>query len=549
MIDEIHMKPFDWLSEYRERLDDEGRLVRDADHQGLTPARRLRLEAEDWGAAARIAAAMGLRHAGVFADPPDLAPPAQTSTLPDDEEPTITLRAVLEQQGDYLVLETQVPLALPELPSQTPWYPGLDRLERHAQDLVGVRFTDHPHPHRWTRHQAWREGRFPLRADFPLAGEDQRRTQADRDYPFEALTGDGVYQIPVGPVHAGIIEPGHFRFHAEGETVLQLEARLGYVHKGIERLAVGRDAVGLARLAGRISGDSTVAHTWAACQALERASGCEVPARALVLRGLLCERERVANHIGDIGAICNDVGMAFIHMQCARLREDWQRASQAHFGHRLLMDRIIPGGVAVDLDAAAVATLRAEHEAMRRAIAPIFAIVDELPSLADRLLTTGHLQTKDARTLGCTGYVAKASGLGFDLRRDAPYPPYDALAVEVPVQQEGDVAARVRMRMHEVRQSLNLMDELLRRLPDGPIAAELPAASAGAIGLGLVEGWRGEVLAFVRFRNDGRIARYFARDPSWFTWPALERLIHGNIVPDFPVCNKSVNASYSGQDL
>ena len=412
-----------------------------------------------------------------------------------------------------------------------------------------MRFSGHPHPHRWTRHQAWREGRFPLRADFPLAGEDQRRTQADRDYPFEALTGDGVYQIPVGPVHAGIIEPGHFRFHAEGETVLQLEARLGYVHKGIERLAVGRDPVGLARLARRVSGDSTVAHTWAACQALERASGCEVPARALVLRGLLCERERVANHIGDIGAICNDVGMAFIHMQCARLREIWQRASQAHFGHRLLMDRVIPGGVAVDLDAAMVETLRAEHEAMRRAIAPIFAIADELPSLADRLLTTGQLQTEDARTLGCTGYVAKASGLGFDLRRDAPYPPYDALALEVPVQQEGDVAARLRVRMQEVRQSLKLMDELLRRLPDGPIAAEPPAATAGAIGLGLVEGWRGEVLAFVRIGGDGRIARYFARDPSWFSWPALERLIHGNIVPDFPVCNKSVNASYSGQDL
>ena len=538
------MKTHDWLPEYLARLDAEGRSVRTADHPGLAPAHRLHLEAKDWGEAARIAAAIGLRHAGVFADPPDRAP-----QVASNDALTVTVRAVLEQQGGYLVLETQVPLDRPELPSQTPWYPGLDRLERHAQDLVGVRFIDHPHPHRWTRHQAWAEGRFPLHADFPSAGEDQQRTPADRDYPFAGLTGDGVYQIPVGPVHAGIIEPGHFRFHAEGETVLQLEARLGYVHKGIERLAVGRDAMGLARLAGRVSGDSTVAHTWAACQALERASGCAVPDRALVLRGLLCERERIANHIGDIGAICNDVGMAFIHQQCARLRECWQRASQAHFGHRLLMDRVVPGGVAVDLDAIAVESLHAEQEALRQAMGPIFAIVDDLPSLADRLLTTGQLHAEDARALGCTGYVAKASGLGFDLRRDAPYPPYDRLALERMVQDEGDVAARVRVRMREVQQSLTLMNELLQRLPDGPIATALPPAPADALGLGLIEGWRGEVLAFVRLSADGHVARYFARDPSWFSWPALERLIHGNIVPDFPVCNKSVNGSYAGHDL
>lgn len=537
------MNPCDWLSEYLARLDDERRRVRGPEPPGLTPAQRLHLDAQDWGAAARIAVAMGLRHAGVFADPPDL--------VPQHNESAITLRALLEHQGDYLLLETQVPLAQPELPSQTPWYPGLDRLERHAQDLVGVRFSGHPHPQRWIRHQAWAEGRFPLRAEFPLAGDDPRCTPADRDYPFAVLPGDGVYQIPVGPVHAGIIEPGHFRFHAEGETVLQLEARLGYVHKGIEKQAVGRDAQGLARLAARVSGDSTVAHAWAACQALERATGCRVPERALALRGLLCERERVANHIGDIGAICNDVGMAFVHMQCARLRELWQRANQAHFGHRLLMDQVIPGGVAVDLEATALETLRAEHEALRRAIVPIFAIVDDLPSLADRLLSTGQLHAEDARALGCTGYLAKANGLGFDLRREAPYAPYDALgvAIEAPVQSEGDVAARVRVRMHEVRQSLDLMDALLQRWPDGPIAVDLPPAPASALGLGLIEGWRGEVLAFVRLDADGRVARYFARDPSWFSWPALERLIHGNIVPDFPVCNKSVNASYSGHDL
>jgi Ni,Fe-hydrogenase III large subunit len=521
------------LTDYLGRLAAEGVAVED-DASGLAPARRLVLRPDDWGAAGRVAAAAGCRHAGIWADPHD---------------DRVVVRAALAQAGDYLVLETTVPLRHPVLASHTPHFPGVDRLERHLQDLAGVALLNHPDSRRWTRHQAWPDACFPLRADCPAAGRTSGRARADADYPFVRVQGSGVYEIPVGPVHAGIIEPGHFRFQAVGEEILRLEERLGYVHKGIEKIAVGRDPASLARLAGRVSGDSTVAHTWAACQAMERAARCAAPPRADSLRALMAERERIANHLGDIGAICNDVGFAFAHAQCARLREQWQRRSHALFGHRLMMDVVVPGGVATDLAAGAAAALAADHDALRRAVAPLFAVVEDHPSLDDRLLDTGRLAPEDARALGCTGYVGKASGQAFDVRRDSPYRPYEALTVEVPVRAEGDVAARVRVRMAEVHGSLALMDHLLARMPEGPIAVPLPMPAADAMGLGCVEGWRGEIVTFVRFGSSAQVARFFPRDPSWFTWPALERLVLGNIVPDFPVCNKSVNASYAGHDL
>ena len=528
------MSRFDWLSEYLARLEDEHILVRTGSAARLAPAHFLTLDAEDWARAGRVARDFGCRFAGLWGDPGD---------------DRISVYACLEHQRDYLVLATRAPMSQPVLASLTPSFPGADRLERHLQDLCGLTFQDHPDARRWTRHRAWSDTRHPLRHDFPLTGLSPSRTPADADYPFVRVRGSGVYEIPVGPVHAGIIEPGHFRFQAVGERVLRLEERLGYVHKGIEKLAVGRDPVALARLAGRVSGDSTVAHTWTACQAMEHAALCTVPPRATVLRALACERERVANHVGDIGAVCNDVGFSFAHVQCARLREQWQRRSHALFGHRLMMDLVVPGGMARDLPAGAPELLRTDHVALRRSIEPLFDVIEDHPSLDDRLLGTGCLSAGDARELGCTGYVGKASGQGFDARRDNAYPPYDELAVEVPVESGGDVAARVRVRMAEVRESLTLMDHLLDILPEGDIATSLLAPPAGSMGMGFIDGWRGEVLAFVRFAAGGRIARYFPRDPSWFTWPALERLIHGNIVPDFPVCNKSVNASYSGQDL
>ncbi|MBW6493700.1 MAG: NADH-quinone oxidoreductase subunit C [Burkholderiaceae bacterium] len=454
-----------------------------------------------------------------------------------------------ETGGSYLIARTIVPRSLPVVASHTTSYPGADRPERHTRDLLGIVFSGHPDARRWTRHQAWPETTFPLRHDFPTAGQPPEQTPADHEYSFLAALGSGVYEIPVGPIHAGIIEPGHFRFQAVGETVLRLEEHLGYTHKGIEKIAEGRDAAGLGRLAGRISGDSTVAHTWAACMAMERAASLEVPPRALWLRALMCERERVANHLGDMGGMLNDIAFAFGFYQFTRLRELWQRVSREAFGHRFMMDCIVPGGVAADLDQRFVEIMRDEARALRKQIERLMAVINDLPSVADRVRGTGVLSPEIATAFGCVGYVGRASGVDFDVRRNAPYAPYDKLTVEVPLHHYGDVNARARTRIEEIAVSLDLIEALLTGLPGEAVRIDWTCPAVGAEGLGLIEGWRGEILSFVRFGTDGRIARFFPRDPSWTTWPALELLIHDNIVPDFPVCNKSVNGSYSGHDL
>ncbi len=527
------MNRFDWLSEYLAKLQDEHVLVRHGSAVALPPAHTLEIDAEDWGRAAQEAQRFGCRWAGTWGD---------------EQDGRFIIHCCLEFAGDYLILKTDIGIDSPVLPSHTPFYPAADRPERHLADLFGVAFADSPDSRPWIRHQAWPEDSFPLRSDFPVAGQPSEITPADAEYPFHKVKGSGVYEIPVGPVHAGIIEPGHFRFNAVGEEVLSLEQHLGYVHKGIEKIAVGRDAEGLVRLAGRCSGDSTVAHAWAACQAFEQAARFRPPSRALELRAIMCERERVANHLGDIGAICNDVGFAFAQYQCARLREDWQRRSAELFGHRFMMDGVVPGGVSTDLDTAAIATLLADHDALRAETDPLFDLLQDTPSLEDRLLGTGRLTRETAQSLGCTGYVAKASGLGFDVRRDNPYPPYDRHPIDIPTLEAGDVMARVQVRMREIVISLGWMDRLLTQLSDGPAREPIHRRGPGE-GVGFVEGWRGEILAYVRLDDGGKVARYFPRDPSWHTWPALERIVLGNIVPDFPVCNKSVNGSYSGHDL
>jgi len=524
----------EWLPGYVAALEAAAVRIPPPDVEALAPAVTVTVERVDWLVAAAIGAESGQRLVAVWGDPV--------------AEGTV-VRACFELGGNYLLLQTLVPGEDPTLPSMSTLFAGAGRLERHLRDLVGVAFSGAADTRRWARHRAWEADELPLRPDFPRAGHPPRRTPSDVDYPFDPIRGSGVYEIPVGPVHAGIIEPGHFRFQAVGEDVLRLEARLGYVHKGIEKIAVGRDAAGLARLASRVSGDSAVAHGWAACQAMERAAAFAVPARADHLRALLCERERVANHLGDIGAICNDVAFVFAHVQCARLREQWQRRSESIFGHRLLFDTVVPGGVVRDLTESGVRELREDHAALREAIEPLFDVVGDHPSLEDRLIGTGVLERSDAAALGCTGYVGKASGLAFDVRIDAPYRPYDRARVPVTVFADGDVAARVAVRMAEIRTSLDVLDALIDTLPAGPHRAAFRPPGKEAAGLGLVDGWRGEVMTFVRFDARGTIARFFPRDPSWLTWPALERLIHGNIVPDFPVCNKSVNASYAGHDL
>ncbi len=498
------------------------------------PETLLELNPADWGRAAAVAATAGLRFAAVWGE---------------HRPPELLVTTLLAGGDGHLLLRTVLPDSAPQLPSQTPSFPAADRPERHLQDMFGVRFVDHPDGRRWIRHRAWSAKWYPLRREAAIAGTPVAQTAPDRSYPFAPIAGSGVYEIPVGPVHAGIIEPGHFRFQAVGEDVLRLEAHLGYVHKGIEKLAEGRDLAGLARLAGRVSGDSSVVHTWAACQAAEHALGIDVPPRALALRAIFAERERIANHLGDIGAICNDVGFAFAQVQMTRLRELWQRTSAAVFGHRLLMDRVVPGGVAVDLVSDQLTPLHQEAQQLHQEVKSLMPVLLEYPSLQDRLRNTGVLSPANAERLGVLGYLGRASNLQDDLRRDAPYPPYDRLHIEVPAYLDGDIEKRVQVRGDEILIALGLIETLLEKLPEGELQAKLPLPNRECAGLGLVEGWRGETLAYLRLNAQGRVLRYFPRDPSWLSWPALEVLTPGNIVPDFPVCNKSVNGSYSGIDL
>lgn len=459
------------------------------------------------------------------------------------------INASFEKQGVYVLLRTLVNAAKPELPSQATVYPAASRSERHTQDMFGVHFTGHPDHRRWTRHQAWAKHDYPLRKDFPVQGEPETVTPPDKDYQFVKAHGEGVYEIPVGPVHAGIIEPGHFRFQAVGELILNLEERLGYVHKGIEKIAEGRTPESLARLAGRVSGDTTVGHCWAACRAMEQAAGIEIPPRAALLRGILAERERVANHLGDMGAICNDVAFIFAHMQFSRLRELWLRTNAAVFGHRLLMDRIVPGGVVCDLSEADCALLERESVKLSKELSEIMPAIDLNSSLEDRLYTAGYLSPETAAALGTVGYVGRASGQDKDVRRDAPYAPYDQASFKVALEDQGDVASRFWVRYKEINASLKLIKQFMAQLAAGDTLAGWRTPPPGSEALSIIEGWRGETIAYVRFDADNKIARYYPRDPSILNWPALEKLVLNNIVPDFPVCNKSLNGSYSGNDL
>jgi Ni,Fe-hydrogenase III large subunit len=361
--------------------------------------------------------------------------------------------------------------------------------------------------------------------------------------------GESLHQIPVGPVHAGIIEPGHFRFTANGETVVRLEERLGYVHKGIESLMVKASVEKGARLAGRTSGDSTVGYAIAFARAVEAALQLKVPPRAVWLRALMAELERIANHFGDIGAICNDASFSLIHAQCGILRERVLRATRGAFGHRLMMDRVVPGGVTEDLSSDGAANLRSLLENVRHNFPELIEIYDNTASLQDRTVGTGYLSPSLAREFGAGGYIGRASGRPFDTRKAIAYPPYGELDFEVPVRDDGDVNARVWLRIREIEQSLRLIEQILEQLPHSQLRTELGKPNQVREGLGIVEGFRGDILVWVRLGEGGQIERCHLRDPSWFQWPLLEAAIEGNIVADFPLCNKSFNCSYSGHDL
>lgn len=482
--------------------------------------------------------------AQAFADARDRLVALWGSDRRDAGEGFVVYAAYASHDGLALV---RLPVSdeLCEYPALSTRYPGAVRMQRGLFDLLGVRARDAGDQRPWLRHAAWPADSFPLRRGGAIRHFDARQEH----YPFVTVAGDGVHEIPVGPIHAGIIEPGHFRFSVVGEKVLRLEERLGYVHKGIDKLFDGMTLSEGHRLAGRVSGDSTVAYAWAYAMAAEAVTRCTVPARAEWLRALLLERERVANHMGDLGALGNDAGLAFGLAQFSRLREQWLRLNGEVFGHRLLMDCIVPGGVSDDLDSSALVQIQQQCVDLEREVLRLRAIYDEHAGLQDRFQTTGVVTPDLAARLGLCGLAARASGQAHDLRVDFPRPPYDRLRVKLAVDTRGDVAARVAVRFDELIESLRLIRLIADELPDGEARMSLPPMDSDGFGVGWVEGWRGEVLAALETDASGRVRRCHCHDPSWQNWPLLEHAVLGNIVPDFPLINKSFNLSYSGHDL
>ena len=459
------------------------------------------------------------------------------------------LRVALEDRDGLTVLEHTLPDAGARYPDLTPIFPAANRMQRAAYDLLGIAAeADDQRPWLWLA--SWPIDQFPLRRDFSASPKWE---PGQEEYDFVRVEGDGVHEIPVGPVHAGIIEPGHFRFQIVGEKVLRLEERLGYTHKGIEKRFESLAILEGGRLAGRVSGDSTVAYSWAYAQAVESVADVTPPPRAAWLRALCLERERLANHLGDLGALGNDGGFAFGLAQFSRIKEDVLRTNLAAFGHRLLMDVVVPGGVAHDIAFEHIHAMRDQADRIAREVTLLRGIYDEHAGLQDRFRACGEVSPELATRLGLLGLAGRASGIARDLRCDFPCLPYDALNVRMVIETTGDVAARVAVRFDEALESTRLIAAIADALLDPQAAGDIRILPQDVphdrCGIGYVEGWRGPVLIALDSGPDGTIRRCHPHDPSWSNWPVLEHAVIGNIVPDFPLINKSFNLSYSGHDV
>ncbi|MFA6971069.1 MAG: NADH-quinone oxidoreductase subunit C [Gallionella sp.] len=467
----------------------------------------------------------------------------------DLREQGFMLYVLLMNGSGLLCLNLPLSREQPRFPDISRIFPAACRMQRAVYDLLGIRAHMAQDQRNWLRHAAWPDDGFPLRKDFasppPCRGEES----AD-DYSFVRVEGQGVHEIPVGPVHAGIIEPGHFRFSVVGEKVLKLEERLGYTHKGVEKRFENMSLQQGAKLAGRVSGDSTVAYAWAYAMAAESIANITPPDRALWLRALFLERERIANHLGDLGYLGNDVAFTFGFAQFWILKEQVLRNNAALFGHRYQMDVIIPGGVTVGLNESGKQTLLKECAMLEREVRLLRSLYEEHAGVQDRFIGTGRVTPKLAAQLGLCGLAGRASSQCWDMRAQFACAPYGMLDVKMATHQNGDVAARVIVRFDELLESLRLQREIMANLIGGEdLAHPLTRLPCNGFGVGMVEGWRGEVMVAIHTDAEGNLDRVHPHDPSWQNWPVLEHAIMGNIVPDFPLINKSFNLSYSGHDL
>jgi Ni,Fe-hydrogenase III large subunit/Ni,Fe-hydrogenase III component G len=453
----------------------------------------------------------------------------------------------LEASHYWVVLSTEFGGNDRLFPSITPHIHAAKWYEREIRDMFGLIPRGHPDLRRLIRHEHWPKGAHPLKKDFPW---DRVLGRQQGEHYFRHIEGEGVFEVPVGPIHAGIIEPGHFRFSVAGEPIMQLELHHFWKHRGVEKLFEQQELTAAVSLAERVSGDTTVGHSLAYCQAVESLLQLEVPRRARYLRSLFLELERLHNHFGDVGAICNDTAYALPHAHCGRMKEQIMQLNDRLTGSRFLRGVNRVGGSAVDLTAGQLTEIVDELDRIEKDFSELESIIVSNASLTDRLETTGVLTERTAWDHAVVGVVGRASGLDHDLRRDRPFAAYDELQVRVVTYRYGDVRARMRVRMDEIHESMRLVREMRLKIPQGPVAVE-PGRSpkAGEWALSAVEGWRGEIVYLVMAGENGTVHRCKVRDPSFVNWPAIQWAVLGNIIPDFPLINKSFNLSYAGNDL
>ncbi len=433
--------------------------------------------------------------------------------------------------------ELHLDRAHPAVPTLADLSFAASRFERALHDDYAIVPVGHPFLRPLVRHQHWPEDWYPMR---PGAGPMPPRRVLGDPYPFTEVKGTGVYEIPVGPVHAGLIEPGHFRFSVVGETILKMTARLWFVHRGVERLFVGLDADEGVAIAQRISGDSAVAHSLAYCLAVEDARGIEADEESRRLRAIVLELERLYNHVGDVGALCNDVSYAVANARAMVVRERILRLNEGVTGHRLGR-----GAVFVGRTSLRVLPTGRELDEVAEAFEDVVDLALGNSVVVDRFVGTATLSRTDALAIGTLGVVARASGVAQDARVAHPFVAGGFTPV---VQEGGDVMARFVQRVEEFRASLDIVRRLsgeVRSLSGGSLRRRDPSAA----GVGIVEGWRGAVVHRVELDAQGRVARARTLDPSFFNWPALSIALSDTIVPDFPLSNKSFNLSYAGNDL
>ena len=454
---------------------------------------------------------------------------------------------VFDRPGDarYFVVRGRIPGEDPRFPSLASWLPAVNWQEREIQDWFGIEAEGHPNPRRVALHDHWPDV-HPLRKDFPVSTE--LPPLDGEQHLYRPTLGEGVFQIPVGPVHAGIIEPGHFNFAVAGEPILYLQLRMFYTHKGTEKLFEQLPVQRGVFLAESVSGDSAFSHAVAFCQAIEKAGNVQVPFRAAVIRTILLELERVYNHVADIGAIAMDVGFVIANAHAGRIREMVLRVNEHLTGSRMLRAMACIGGVRRDWDARQVDSLRNALASVDREFRDLVRLINTSDSTRDRLVRTGVLSPEKASALGIVGVGGRASGVDLDVRRDHPYAAYGNLSFRVPVYQAGDVLHRTQVRIEEVYESISMIEAAAANLPSGAHRVNVQRIEPDRCALSAVEGWRGEILYWVRTGEDGRLQRCKVKDPSLNNWPALVEAVTGNIIPDFPVINKSFNLSYSGTD-